>query len=215
MVWGAIHHGCRSELVVVDGAMNWHPYIQILRNQMLPWATGVFGRKFVYIKDNAWPNTARDTAAFLDQQDVEVMDWPARSPDVNTIEHVWDQISVWIRDMDDPPSTVTELNNAIRQAWAIVWHERVWTLFKSLPSCVWALLATRGRDARYKCRGQKGNVMFHQYVVNCFNVPYWSLVLASKLEGCAPLAWFHTLPAYCHQFDDTICICAAISHINL
>ena len=40
MVWGAIHHGGRSELVVVDGAMNRHRYIQILRNQMLPWATG-------------------------------------------------------------------------------------------------------------------------------------------------------------------------------
>ena len=61
MVWGAIHHGGRSDMVVVDGAMNQHRYIQILRNQMLPWATRVFGRNFVYV------HTARDTAAFLDQ----------------------------------------------------------------------------------------------------------------------------------------------------
>ena len=27
-------------------------------------------------------------AAFLDQQDGEVMDWPAPSPDMNPIEHV-------------------------------------------------------------------------------------------------------------------------------
>ena len=26
MAWSAIHHGERSELVVVDGAMNWHRY---------------------------------------------------------------------------------------------------------------------------------------------------------------------------------------------
>ena len=43
---------------------------------MLPWATGVFERNFVYVQDNARLHTARETAAFLDQQDVEVMDWP-------------------------------------------------------------------------------------------------------------------------------------------
>ena len=77
---------------------------------MLPWATGVFGRSFVYVQDNAPPLTARDTAAFLDQLDVEVMDWPARSLDMSPIEHVWDDMSVRIRDMDDPHPLQPELN---------------------------------------------------------------------------------------------------------
>ena len=64
MVWGAIQDGGRSELVVVDGVMNQHWYIKIPRNQMLPWATGVFGCNVVYVQDNAPPHTARDTAAF-------------------------------------------------------------------------------------------------------------------------------------------------------
>ena len=116
---------------------------------MLPWATGVFGRNFVYVQDNAPPHTARDTAAFLDQQDVEVMDWPARSPDMNPIEHVWDQMSVWIRDMDDPPSTVAELQNAVRQVWAAVRPGRVRTLVESMPRRVRALMAARGGHTRY------------------------------------------------------------------
>ena len=51
--------------------------------------------EIVYIQDIAPSHTARDTAAFLDQ-DVEVMDWPARSPDMIPIEHVWDQMSVYL-----------------------------------------------------------------------------------------------------------------------
>ena len=61
---------------------------------MLPWATGLFERNFVYVQDNAPPHTARDTASFSDQQHVEVVDWPAQSPDMNPIEHIRDQMSV-------------------------------------------------------------------------------------------------------------------------
>ena len=147
--YGALSTMGASELVVVDGAMNRHRYIQILRNQMLPWTTVVFGRNFVYVQDTAPPHTTCDTAAFLDQQDVDVMDWPARSPNINPIEHVWDQMSVWIRDMDDPPSTVAELNNAVRQAWAAVRPRRVRTLVESMPRRVMALMAVRGGHTRY------------------------------------------------------------------
>lgn len=149
MVWGAIHHGGKSDLVVLDGPMNRHRYIQILRQQMLPWATATFGRNFVYVQDNAPPHTARDTVRFLEQQDVEVMDWPARSPDMNPIEHVWDQMGIWIRDMAFPPSTVAELQQAVRQAWDAVGPQRVRRLVESMPRRVRAVLAARGGNTRY------------------------------------------------------------------
>ena len=103
---------------------------------------GVFGRNFVYVQDNAPPHTARDTADLLNQQDVEVMDWPAWSPDMSPIEHVWDQVSVWIRDMDERLATVAELNNAVHQAWTAVRPGRVRTLVESMPRHVRALLVT-------------------------------------------------------------------------
>ena len=74
MVWGAIHHGGRSELVVLDGPLNRHCYIRLLRESMLSWVTGVFGGNFMHAQDNAPPHTARDTIAFLVQQYVEAMD---------------------------------------------------------------------------------------------------------------------------------------------
>ena len=68
---------------------------------------------------------------------------------MNPIEHVWDQMSVWIRDKNDPPSTVAELNNAVHQAWAVVRSGRVQTLVESMPRHVRALLAIRGGHTRY------------------------------------------------------------------
>ena len=100
--WYGVQSTRRSELAVVDGAMNGHRYIQDTEKPNVAWATGVFGRKFLYVQDNAPPHTIRNTAALLDQQDAEVIDWPARSPDMIPIEHVWDRMSVWIWDMDNP-----------------------------------------------------------------------------------------------------------------
>ena len=55
-------------------------------DSMLPWAPGVFARNFVYAQDNATPHTACDTTAFLPQRDMDVMDWPAPSPYMNSTE---------------------------------------------------------------------------------------------------------------------------------
>ena len=82
-VWGAMHAGGVSALVVLEGNVNGLVYRDILEHHMLPWARGVFGDNFGYQDDNAPPHRARITTNFLEEEEVQRRPQPARSPDLN------------------------------------------------------------------------------------------------------------------------------------
>ena len=48
-----------------------------------------FGPDLTFQHDNARPHTALVTANFLAQNNVNVLPWPALSPDMNPVEHIW------------------------------------------------------------------------------------------------------------------------------
>ncbi|GFV62697.1 hypothetical protein TNCV_901521 [Trichonephila clavipes] len=51
------------------------------------------------------------------------MDWPARSPDINPIEHVWDFLGRRLAACTLPPVTIHELRLALQDEWAAAWAD--------------------------------------------------------------------------------------------
>lgn len=51
------------------------------------------GENGVFIHDNAHPHTARIVNIYLQEVGISCINWPARRPDINPIEHAWDDIS--------------------------------------------------------------------------------------------------------------------------
>ncbi|GFT27815.1 DDE_3 domain-containing protein [Trichonephila clavipes] len=46
------------------------------------------GNDFILMDDNARPHRARIVEEYLEDHGLERMEWPARSPDLNPIEHL-------------------------------------------------------------------------------------------------------------------------------
>ena len=52
----------------------------------------------IFQHDNARPHTARHTQNILHIHNVSVLQWPARSPDLSPIEHLWDHLGRQVRE---------------------------------------------------------------------------------------------------------------------
>ncbi|GBL79108.1 Transposable element Tc1 transposase [Araneus ventricosus] len=85
MVWGAISYDSRSTLVVIPRTLTANLYISlVIQPVVLLFINSIQGS--VFQQDNARPHTAVVTQHAL--QNVEMLPWPARSPDLCPIEHV-------------------------------------------------------------------------------------------------------------------------------
>lgn len=67
-------------------------------------------------QDKARPHTARYTQNVLNQNDIQTLNWSARSPDLSLIEHVWDQLGRQFRERHDV-NNVRELEATLRIEW--------------------------------------------------------------------------------------------------
>ncbi|GFX10431.1 DDE_3 domain-containing protein [Trichonephila clavipes] len=77
------------------------------------------------------------------------MDWPARSPDLNPIEHVWDFLGRRLAARTLPPVTIRELRLALQDEWAAMPQQLIDTLILSMGRRCEICLAVRGDHIPY------------------------------------------------------------------
>lgn len=131
MVWGGVQLGRKTDLVFLERFLTGITYRDlILEPVVLPYAND-FGRNFILMHDNARPHTARVVSEFINAHQLNILPWPAQSPDLNPIEHVWDAVQRRILRMGMPRETRRDLVRAVNAAWQAVPQEEIDNLIRS------------------------------------------------------------------------------------
>ncbi|GFW52526.1 transposable element Tcb2 transposase [Trichonephila clavipes] len=118
MVWAGIMINGRTRLhVVANGTMTGQRYIDEVLLPHVRLFRGAVGDKFVFMDDNATCHRTLAVQDCLDSEGIQRLVWPARSPDLNPIENVWDALGTQVAGRNYPPTNKNTLIRALTEEW--------------------------------------------------------------------------------------------------
>jgi transposase len=151
MVWGCISWWGVGPLVVVEGTLNGAAYVDIMSKhleryleQLKRVCTGV-----IFQDDNAPCHVSGPAKEWQGKHHINRMAWPAQSPDLNPIEHLWDHLERQVRKRNPLPTSLPSLTAALQEEWARIPLEVVRNLIASMPSRVAAVIKAKGHNTSY------------------------------------------------------------------
>lgn len=147
MVWGAFSAKGVSPLHRIEGIMDRHKYIGILQNVMHPFARVSIGRGFIFQQDNDPKHASRDVRNWFACKRINVLQWPSQSPDLNPIEHLWEELSRRLKDKKS--KNAAEKFKDLKEEWQRIPQTVLDNLIKSMPRRCQAVIDANGFATKY------------------------------------------------------------------
>lgn len=157
MFWGCSQAGDKGVLATIPpGSLNSEKYCNLLQERLLPY----YQRSpegSVFQQDNCCIHTSRTTRAWLQERDIKTMSWPAQSPDLNPIEHVWSALKFRMHANHPGLSTAAGTPQAVsslistcaKNAWRSLEPSFFEVLVQSMPRRVAAVIEAKGGSTKY------------------------------------------------------------------
>ena len=151
MIWGGITYNGLLDIVVINGTLNKDNYISdILIPKVLPYKEA--NDDMIYMHDGAAPHRAIIVREWLEDNGIEVLKWPAQSPDLNPIENLWNMLKEEIGPLNHiGPNQKDELVEIINQSWDRLRRKRrtLSKLYASMKTRLQTVINKNGGHTKY------------------------------------------------------------------
>ena len=116
MVFGMFSIQGTIPLVCLNTRVNASIYKKLLEDHVVPIINNSGINGAIFMQDNAPCYKAKSVMSYLQQQDFEIMDWPAQSPDLNPIENLWKTLGEKV--MARNPLNTEDLWKKLQDEWS-------------------------------------------------------------------------------------------------
>ena len=134
-VWGCLTWNGTGHLHRIDGRMDAVQYCNILDKSLLGTLEDQSTNKsdIIFVQDNDPKHTSKCAVKWFQDHNLKVLDWAPSSPDMNIIEHAWDELDRCLRSRNPLPRNLDELWDALVEEWGNLDLSYVRKLYNSMP----------------------------------------------------------------------------------
>ena len=146
MFWDGVGYACK-----IDGRMDGELYTKILQDEFQE-SLAYYGKdpsSVIFQQDNDPKHTSKMASTWLKDHGFQVLSWPAQSPDLNPIEHLWTHLKKRVADYEVPPKGILDLWDRVQEEWDQIGPEVCQNLIESMPRRIEAVLKAKGGYTKY------------------------------------------------------------------
>jgi len=151
MVWGCMSAAGVGQLIEVEGKMDAEQYVGILGDGVLKSFEdlGLDVNTAIFQQDNDPKHTSKKAQDYFKTQQFQVLEWPAQSPDLNPIEHLWNILKKVLYSAHPDSKGVYDLWDNLVAAWVSITPEQCAGLVESMPRRCEAVIKAKGGHTKY------------------------------------------------------------------
>ena len=147
-VWGCFAWNGVGNLVFIEGNMTGEMYKDILAQNLFQSSKKLrLGSSMVFQHDNDPKHTSRVVKNWLAEKRVECLIWPSFSPDLNPIEHLWDELERRLK--KHQPKNEKELRELLQVEWNNIGEDVTKKLVESVPNRLYECFRMKGYPTKY------------------------------------------------------------------
>jgi hypothetical protein len=158
MIWACIIQGQKGPLVVLQyeggkgGGLSAAKYQeQVLEPVLEDWLTEMEEENgfIIFQQDSAPSHKAKAMLKWFSDHGISLLFHPPNSPDLNPIEHIWNELKHRLRNLEHHPINLQQLIEAVKSIWEEIPLDNVNRFIDQMPEVVQAVRLARGGHTKF------------------------------------------------------------------